>query len=99
MKRMMALLALLKAKAIPTTTVIAVILGMQYVMADVDAKHKTAMDQIRAQKTQVIMIQRNQAVVLNTLKNINKSLDEVKGSVQNTNQKVWQISRDIKKGK
>lgn len=98
MKRMGALIGLLKGQVIPATTIIAVLMGMQYVMADVNAKHKTAMTQIVAQKEQISQIKQNQAVVINTLKNIDKSLTAVRDSMINTQNKIWEISRDINKG-
>jgi len=92
------LFQMLKTKAIPATTLLVIGGAAQYIMTDVNAKHKEITAKVANQDQRINQMAANQAVVINTLQNINKSLDEVKDSVKNTNMKVWQISRDIKKG-
>ncbi len=69
-----------------------VIVGVLYlILGEVNAKHKTAMIEIKDNRIKVAQVATTQAAMLATLKAIKVSIDETKGQVKITNARLWQI--------
>jgi len=62
---------------------------------EVNAKHKTVVKEIKENKKKITVMQIQNSAILQALKNIHEGVKDVKESVKTTEQRVWQIGRDV----
>jgi len=72
-----------------------VIAGGVLIMQQVEAKHQDSLLKISENRERVISLLVVQEKVLAKLDAIKESVDETKGQVDRTRDRVWQIGRDI----
>ena len=69
--------------------------GTQYVLAEVQKKHDEALSKIAVNAQANYEISKSQGKILFMLETLNDSVKDMRDSVHQTEQKVWQIGRDV----
>ncbi len=79
----------LKGAKIPSILIL-MGLGSYYAYAEFNNKHDKSLVKIEKNSAKIVVIERQHAVVMSTLKTINNT-------VKKTDERIWQLSRDLKK--
>ena len=69
--------------------------GGYYLLEKVEAKHKAALTQISENRKKTTALLVVQEKVLAKLDAIKESVDDTKGQVEKTRDRIWQIGRDV----